>query len=113
MYTYGVLGGKLSMNDMIAITSTNAAKIFGLFPQKGTIAVGCDADIVVWDPNYSSTITAEKQTQNVDYNPYEGFKQKGRVLHVLLRGNKVLYNAEFIEKEPIGKYLYRKPFSGK
>lgn len=113
MYTYGVLSGKLSINDMVALTSTNAAKIFGLFPQKGTIAVGSDADIVVWDPNYSSTITAEKQTQNVDYNPYEGFKQQGRALHVLLRGNKVLYNAEFIEKEPMGKYLFRKPFSGK
>lgn len=113
IYTYGVMSGKLSMNDMVALTSTNAAKIFGLFPEKGTIAVGSDADLVVWDPSYSSIITAEKQTQNVDYNPYEGFKQEGRALHVLLRGNKVIYNGEFIEKEPIGKYLPRKPFSRK
>lgn len=111
MYTYGVLGGKLSINEMVALTSTNAAKIFGLFPQKGTIAVGSDADILVWDPDYSSTITAEKQTQNVDYNPYEGFKQQGRALHVFLRGNKVVYNTELVETEPIGRYLYRKPFS--
>jgi dihydropyrimidinase len=113
IYTYGVLSGKLSINEMVAVTSTNAAKIFGLFPQKGTIAVGSDADLVVWDPNYSSTISAEKQIQNVDYNPYEGFKQQGRALHVLLRGNKVVFDAEVIEKVPGGKYLYRKPFSGK
>lgn len=111
MYTYGVLSGKLSINEMVALTSTNAAKIFGLFPQKGTIAVGSDADIVVWDPSYSTIITAEKQTQNVDYNPYEGFKQQGRALHVLLRGKKTVYNGELVEKELNGKYLYRKPFS--
>lgn len=110
MYTYGVLSGKLSINEMVALTSTNAAKIFGLFPQKGTIAVGSDADIVVWDPSYSTTITAEKQTQNVDYNPYEGFKQQGRALHVMLRGRKTVFNGELVEKEPYGKYLYRKPF---
>ncbi|MDF2674296.1 MAG: dihydropyrimidinase [Clostridiales bacterium] len=113
IYTYGVLSGKINMNEMVALTSTNAAKIFGLFPEKGTIAVGSDADIVVWDPNESFTITAKIQTQKVDYNPYEGFKQQGRAIHVLLRGNKVIYNGELVEKEPIGKYLFRKPFSGK
>lgn len=113
IYTYGVQMGKISINDMVALTSTNAAKLFGLFPQKGTIAVGSDADLVVWDPSGSSIITADKQTQNVDYNPYEGFKQQGKALHVFLRGNKAVYNGELVEKEPIGKYLFRKPFSGK
>lgn len=113
IYTYGVLSGIISMNEMVALTSTNAAKIFGLFPEKGTIAVGSDADIVVWDPSENFTITAEKQTQRVDYNPYEGINQQGKAIHVLLRGNKVIYNGEFVKKEPIGRYLFRKPFSNK
>ena len=75
IYTYGVLTGRISLNEMVAITSTNAAKLFGLFPQKGTIEVGSDADIVIWDPNFNSYINAKNQTQNVDYTPYEGFNQ--------------------------------------
>jgi len=110
IYTYGVLSGKISINEMVAITSTNAAKLFGLFPQKGTIAVGSDADIVVWDPNFSSYISAKTQTQKVDYTPYEGFKQCGHVLHEFLRGNKVISNAKLIERQPIGKYLFRKTY---
>ncbi|MBU3217955.1 dihydropyrimidinase [Clostridium estertheticum] len=108
IYTYGVVSGKISINEMVAITSTNAAKTFGIFPQKGTIAVGSDADIVVWDPNSKSYITAVNQTQKVDYNPYEGFNQQGRVLHEFLRGNKVISNGELVEKGPIGKYIFRK-----
>ncbi|RMC96914.1 dihydropyrimidinase [Clostridium autoethanogenum] len=108
MYTYGVLKNRISMNEMVALTSTNAAKIFGLFPQKGTIAVGSDADIVVWDPAFSKVISVKNQIQNVDYTPYEGFEQKGRVLHAFLRGNKVISNGKFIEDKPLGKYLYRK-----
>lgn len=108
MYTYGVLKNRISMNEMVALTSTNAAKLFGLFPQKGTIAVGSDADIVVWNPNFSTFINAKNQMQNVDYTPYEGFEQYGRVLHAFLRGNKVIYNGKLIEDKPIGKYLYRK-----
>jgi dihydropyrimidinase len=107
LYTYGVLEGKININEMVALASTNAAKLFGLFPQKGTIAVGSDADIVVWDPNYSGVITAEKQTQRVDYTPYEGFNQQGRVLHAFLRGNKVVSNAELVNNKPLGKYLLR------
>jgi dihydropyrimidinase len=112
IYTYGVQSGRLNLNEMVALTSTNAAKLFGLFPNKGTIAVGSDADIVVWDPSYSSFISAEKQTQRVDYTPYEGFKQQGRALHVFLRGNRVVYSGELLNSKPGGKYLYRKPFSG-
>jgi dihydropyrimidinase len=113
IYTYGVERGRISLNEMVALTSTNAAKLFGLFPNKGTVAVGSDADLVVWDPSCSSTISAEKQTQNVDYTPYEGFEQKGRALHVLLRGSRVVSNGVLVEQKPMGKYLYRKPFSGK
>lgn len=111
LYTYGVAEGKISINEMVALTSTNAAKLFGLFPEKGTIAVGSDADIVVWDPNHTSVITAKTQTQRVDYTPYEGFKQQGKVLHVLLRGNKLIMDSKLINDKPSGKYLCRKPYS--
>jgi len=113
LYTYGVLEGRISINEMVALTSTNAAKLFGIFPQKGTIAVGSEADIVVLDPNYSTKITAKKQTQKVDYTPYEGFLQQGKIEHVFLRGSKVVENSRFLEHEPSGKYLVRKPFSGR
>ncbi|KZL92203.1 dihydropyrimidinase [Clostridium magnum] len=112
IYTYGVLFGRISLNEMVALTSTNAAKIFGLFPQKGTIAIGSDADIVVWDPRFSTHISAEKQTQRVDYTPYEGFEQRGRVLYEFLRGNKVVSKGELIVKKPLGKYLFRKTCMG-
>lgn len=110
MYTYGVLENKISLNDMVAITSTNAAKLFGIFPQKGTIAVGSDADLVIWDPEYRADISAAKQTQRVDYTPYEGFRQQGRALHVFLRGTRVVKDAEFIGKKDHGKYLKRKTY---
>lgn len=107
IYTYGVLEGKISLNQMVALTSTNAAKVFGLFPKKGTIAVGSDADIIVWDPDFNGQISAEKQTQNVDYTPYEGFNQQGRVKYAFLRGNKVVSDANLNVNKSIGKYLHR------
>lgn len=113
MYTYGVIEEKISLNEMVALTSTNAAKLFGLFPQKGTIAVGSDADLVIWDTNFSEKITAKKQSQNVDYTPYEGFIQIGRPLHVFLRGKKVVSNGKIIIEKGYGKYLKRKTYNGR
>lgn len=113
LYTYGVLENRISLNELVALTSTNAAKIFGLFPKKGTIAVGSDADIVVWDPNFSSHISAAKQTQRVDYTPYEGFEERGRVKYVFLRGIKTVSDSKLIVDKPFGKYLCRKPYSGR
>lgn len=113
LYTYGVATGAITENQWVSLTSTNAAKLFGLFPQKGTIQVGSDADIVVWDPEYRGVITAENQTQNVDYNPYEGFDQRGKVLHVFLRGGQVVVDSNIVPKVPEGTYLHRKPFSKK
>jgi len=110
IYTYGVLTNKISLNQMVALTSTNASKLFGLYPKKGTIEIGSDADIIVWDPNGITDISAKNQTQNVDYTPYEGFKQFGRIKHVFLRGNQVVINTKFADIEPQGKYLHRKPY---
>ncbi|QVK18790.1 dihydropyrimidinase [Mycoplasmatota bacterium] len=110
MYTSGVVEKKINLNQFVALTSTNAAKLFGLYPNKGTISVGSDADIVIWDPNLITEITAKNQTQNVDYTPYEGFKQIGRPIHVFLRGNKVVINTKLINPKPLGKYLHRNTY---
>jgi len=110
LYTYGVMTGKLTLNEFVALTSTNAAKLFGLFPRKGTIAPGSDADLVVWDPLASSTITVETLHQQVDYTPYEGFNQKGQAKHVFLRGQHVVKDGQLQAAKPTGIYLSRKPF---
>ncbi len=109
IYTYGVLTGKITLQQMVALTSTNAARLFGLFPKKGTIAPGSDADIVVWNPDASAVITAAAQTQRVDYTPYEGWRQRGRAEYVFLRGREVAKGGT-IRQEALGEYLSRKPF---
>lgn len=110
LYTYGVLPGKLSLNDFVALTSTNAAKLFGLFPRKGTIAPGSDADLVVWDPRSTTVFKAEELHQQVDYTPYEGFKRTGQARHVFLRGKQIVQNGQLKVDKPTGIYLSRKPF---
>jgi len=110
LYTYGVMTGKLTMNEFVALTSTKAAKLFGLFPRKGTIAPGSDADLVVWDPRVSSTITVETLHQQVDYTPYEGFNQLGQATQVFLRGQQVVKDGRLQVTKPTGIYCSRKPF---
>ena len=110
LFTYGVLAGKITINQFVALTSTNAAKIFGLYPQKGTIAIGSDADITVWDPSYQGLISAATQTQNVDYSPFEGFRQTGRARHVYLRGCQVVAEGRIVQDHRVGKYVHRKPY---
>lgn len=108
LYTYGVVPGKISINTFVNVTATQPAKIFGLFPRKGTIAPGSDADIVVWDISDVSVISAQVQQQRVDYTPYEGFQQKGKALHVFLRGQQVVQNGNLCDEDPKGIYLLRK-----
>jgi dihydropyrimidinase len=108
LYTYGVVPGKISINTFVNIVATQPAKLFGLFPRKGTIAPGSDADIVVWDGSETSLISAQTQHQRVDYTPYEGFEQKGKALHVFLRGRQVVHNGKLCEGNPQGIYLPRK-----
>lgn len=112
IYTYGVVPGKISINEMVALTSTNAAKLFGLYPGKGTIEVGSDADLVVWDPNPISCITAEKLNHRVDYTPYEGFKQQGKAAYVILNGKLMIKDYKLCEKKASGEYVYRNTFMG-
>lgn len=110
LYTYGVVPGKISINQFVNLTSTKPAKLMGLFPRKGTIAPGSDADIVVWNPTIESTITACEQHQRVDYTPFEGFKQIGKAQHVFLRGQHVVCDGKLNEQERRGIYISRKPF---
>jgi len=110
LYTYGVAARKISLNRMVALTTTEPAKLFGLFPRKGTIAPGSDADLVVWDPQSLEVISARSQAHNVDYTPYEGFHQNGKALHVFLRGRQVVAHGQIREQQPGGIYLARKPF---
>lgn len=86
LYTYGVLQNKISLNEFVALTSTNAAKIFSLYPRKGYIAEGADADLVIWDPNKKQTISATSHHQNCDHNIYEGFKTTGKPEKVIVKG---------------------------
>jgi dihydropyrimidinase len=109
LYTYGVVAGKIDIHQFVAIVSTNAAKRFGLYPRKGTIAAGSDADIVVWDPALQSVISASTQKQRVDYNLYEGFHQVGRARHVFLRGRQIVKDG-ILEDESSGCYLARQPY---
>lgn len=106
MYTAGVAAGRISPQQMASLLSENAARLFGMYPQKGTIAVGSDADIVVWDTSYRGKITAADMQQNVDYTPYEGMDIQGRAKLVLLNGEPVVQDGK-ITKELCGKYVSR------
>jgi dihydropyrimidinase len=106
IYTQGVLTGKITVNQMVSLMSENIARLYGMFPRKGAIAVGSDADIVVWDPEYKGIITASEQNQDVDYTPYEGMEVRGRAKAVLLRGEQVVSDGKVI-CENRGTYLHR------
>jgi dihydropyrimidinase len=103
----GVVENHLSLNRFVELTSTAAAKMFGLFPKKGTIAVGSDADIVIFDPEREQTISAQTHHMNVDYSAYEGWKIRGTVETVLSRGRVVIENGEYKGKPGDGRFLKR------
>jgi len=107
LYSEGVAKGKISINEFVDMISTSAAKIFGLFPQKGTIAIGSDADIVIFDPNVKREISAKTHHMNVDYNPYEGWEVTGEPTSVLVRGEYVIKDKEFVGVLGSGRYIKR------
>ena len=110
LWTYGVENGKISRSQLVDIYATTPAKNTGLDYCKGAIEVGYDADIVIYDPNCNSIISNEDSLHGVDYCPYEGMKQIGRVEKVFLRGNMTVDNGKFIGKEGQGKQVKGKPF---
>jgi dihydropyrimidinase len=107
IYNGGVIENRISLNRFVELTSTAAAKMFGLFPRKGTIAVGSDADIVIFDPEGEQTISVKTHHMNVDYSAYEGKTIKGVVETVLSRGRVVIENGEYKGKPGDGKFLKR------
>src|SRR5438128_2225765 len=107
LYDGGVGGGRISLNRFVELTSTAPAKIFGMFPRKGTIAPGSDADIVVFDPNRTVTLSAKTLHMNVDYNPYEGRQVTGATDTVLSRGRLVIEDGKFVGRPGAGSFLKR------
>ncbi len=107
----GVRAGKISMNRFVEITSTAPAKIFGLYPRKGTIAVGADADLVVWDPEKKHVLSQKTLHMRVDYSPFEGQEVTGAPSHVLSRGKVVIQDFAYKGKKGDGRFVKRRTFS--
>lgn len=107
LFSEGVLKGRISLNQFVDVTSTRAAKLFGLYPKKGTIAVGADADIVIFDPTVERTISAESHHMAVDYSAFEGMKVTGEPVSVLSRGEFVIRDKTFVGKPGAGQFLKR------
>ncbi|MEM9492396.1 MAG: amidohydrolase family protein, partial [Myxococcota bacterium] len=103
--------GRLTVNDFVRLTSTNAAKIFNIYPRKGSITVGADADIVVWDPSASKTISVETHHQNVDYNIFEGMTVTGCASHTISQGALVFADGKLNVATGRGRHIERPPFT--
>ena len=111
LYSEGVAKGRISLNKFVEVSSTNAAKIFGMFPRKGTIAVGSDADIVLFDPKAKHQLSAKTHHMNVDYSGYEGWEVEGKVKTVLLRGKVVIDSGECKVGKGNGQFIKRNKVS--
>ena len=110
IHEFGVRGGRISLNRMVELLSTNPAKLFGLYPRKGTIAVGSDADIVVFDPEKQVTISASTHHSKSDYNLFEGTEVTGVPEVVLLRGSVLVENDELVASPGVGQFIARAKF---
>ncbi|MDT8860908.1 dihydropyrimidinase [Alkalihalobacillus sp. MEB130] len=110
LFSEGVKKGRISLQQFVDLTSTRSAKLFGLFPKKGTIAVGTDADLMLFDPNVERVISASTHHMAVDYNPFEGMKVTGETVSVLSRGEFVIREKSFVGTEGTGQYVKRQKF---
>ncbi len=110
LWHYGVNAGVISPNQFVALAATNAAKLFGLFPRKGTIAIGSDGDVVVWDPVPERTISAGTHHMNVDNSIFEGLTVKGRARHVFSRGELIVDDGRFVGAIGRGTFVKAAPF---
>ncbi|HEY4349188.1 MAG TPA: dihydropyrimidinase [Gaiellaceae bacterium] len=110
IHHFGVREGRITLNRMVELLATNPAKLFGLYPRKGTLAVGSDADIVIFDPNKRMTISADTHHSRIDYNLYEGTEVVGSPEIVLLRGNILVEDGELVARPGIGRYVARAKF---
>jgi dihydropyrimidinase len=105
LFSEGVGKGRIDLPKFVALTATNAAKLYGLYPRKGTIAVGADADLAIWDPDKAVTITQSMMHDAMDYTPYEGKQIKGWPVITLVRGEPVAEGGEFVGKAGRGQFL--------
>ena len=111
LFSEGVNKERITLNKYVEVTATNPAKIFGMFPKKGTIAIGSDADIVIFDPNEKHNLSAATHHMNVDYSGYEGWEITGKVKTVLLRGEIAIHNNECLIQKGFGKFIKRNKVS--
>jgi dihydropyrimidinase len=112
VHTYGVAAGRLGLQAMVDACSTQAARIFGMYPKKGTIQVGSDADLVVYDPGWKGTFTKQGSFSKADYNAYEGWEKKGRPSVVTVRGLVQARDGQFVGKKGTGQFIAREPTHG-
>ncbi len=110
LWTHGVETGRITMNEFVAVTSTNIAKILNVYPKKGALLEGADADIVVWDPSLEKTITADKQQSAIDYNVFEGQHVKGLPRYTLTRGQVAVEEGAMKNQIGHGKFVKRDPY---
>lgn len=113
LYTYGVRGGHISLNRWVELFSTNPARIFGLYPRKGSLAPGADADLVVFDPHCEVELSKGRLHEQVDYTPYEGFHLYGYPVMTLRRGQVLVKEGCYLGPTGGGEYLQRKPLSAR
>jgi dihydropyrimidinase len=111
LWHHGVNSGKLTMNEFVAVTSANAAKIFNIYPRKGSISIGADADVVVWDPAKKRTISAKTHHQKVDFNIFEGMEVTGANSVTISQGKVVYKNGELRTVKGAGRYIDRPAFA--
>jgi len=112
VFTGGVGGGRFSVNRFVELVSTTPARLFGLFPRKGTIAVGSDADLVIFDPSREETISAQTHHMRVDYSMFEGIRVKGLPRQVLMGGKLTIDSGRFVGRPGQGRFLKRQTYSG-
>lgn len=111
LWTAGVTTGRLTKEEFVAVTSANIARILNIYPRKGAVAVGSDADLVVWDPKATKTIAAKSQISRIDYNVFEGFRCTGLPAATLSRGKLVWTDGDLRAEKGDGRYVERPPFS--
>jgi dihydropyrimidinase len=113
IHEFGVRQGRISLSRMVELLSTNPAKYFGLYPRKGTIAVGCDADLVIFDPDKKHTISVKTHHSTCDYNLFEGTEVTGLPETVLVRGQLVVENGELVAQPGTGQFIKRARYGEK
>jgi dihydropyrimidinase len=109
LFSEGVVTGRITLDQFVALTSARAARLFGLYPRKGTIAVGSDADIVIFDPQAEQVLGVKTLHMRVDYNPYEGRRVKGTPSTVISNGQVIVENGVFVGRRGAGRFVKRGP----